>query len=79
MKKNILQWLPKSIYVADRFHLEKQSEEVIIDESVCYKMDEEDADYIIENKDLSEAIIKKAIREAESREAARNSPNSRRL
>ena len=38
-------------YVFDRFHLEKQSEEVIIDESVCYKMDEEDADYIIENKD----------------------------
>ena len=38
-------------YVFDRFHLEKQSGEVIIDESVCFKMDEEDADYIIENKD----------------------------
>ncbi len=38
-------------YVFERFHLEKQSDEVIIDDSVCYKMDEEDADYIIENKD----------------------------
>ena len=38
-------------YVFDRFHIDKQSDEVIIDESVCYKMDEEDADYIIENKD----------------------------
>ena len=38
-------------YVFERFHLEKQSKEVIIDGSVCYKLDEEDADYIIENKD----------------------------
>lgn len=38
-------------YVFDRFHLEKQSDEVIIDDSVCFKMDEEDADWIIENKD----------------------------
>ena len=38
-------------YIFDRFHLDKQSDEVIIDESVCFKMDEEDADYIIENKD----------------------------
>ena len=38
-------------YVFDRFHLERHSDEVIIDESVCFKMDEEDADWIIENKD----------------------------
>ena len=38
-------------YVFDRFHLEKQSGETIIDGSVCYKLDEEDADYIIDNKD----------------------------
>ena len=38
-------------YVFDRFHLDRQSDEVLIDESVCFKMDEEDADWIIENKD----------------------------
>ena len=45
-------------YVFDRFHLDRQSDEVLIDESVCFKMDEEDADWIIENKDNNYLLSK---------------------